>query len=133
LIESGLPQISDVINSHAAKSDALPKTLAEVRDQTTGDARTIIDRNLVEYTPGKEINAVDLNTTIAPENPRSIPPVNDEKAFAYTLCVTYKAKKGSDYYPAKEALNNSTSPDTYQHAAGRVCYDLVTGYSGIYY
>ena len=140
LIERTLPQLSESINSYAAKSEALPKTLSDVRDEVSEDTRTLIDRNLVEYKPGKEVessNATDAGDTVsllAPDDPkRSIPPVG-QKVYSYELCVTYKAKKGSDVYPARDiASYNMTSPDTYQHPAGRVCYDLQTGYSSIYY
>lgn len=131
LIERALPQLSSTINDQTSKEDALPKTLAEVRDKASEEARVLIDRNLVEYKPGKEVTSV---TPLSIPEAKSPVPAPDDKAFSYTLCVTYKAKKGSDYYPARDiASYSNTSPDTYQHPAGRVCYDLQTSYSGIYY
>lgn len=135
LIERNLPQVSEAISSYTAKSDKLPATLADVRDQVSGDARSLIDRNLVEYKPGKKVetNAQDLPLGAAESRPITIPP--DEIPYRYTLCVTYKAKKGSSStYPAYAPVDN-VSPQTYQHDAGRVCYDLVTsyGYGGKYY
>lgn len=137
LIERALPQLSEVIRNHTAKADALPQTLSEVRDQATGEARELIDRNLVEYTPGKKVEQPERNAEDMPlEVPASKRPVvaPDTEAYSYTLCVTYKAKKGSGAYPAMDVARYSqTSPDTYYHDAGRVCYDLVTNYVGIYY
>ncbi len=137
LIERALPRLSDTINNHTAKADALPQTLAEVRDEASEEARQLIDRNLVEYTPGKKVKQPDTNgedmPLVSPASKPVIAPV-DNDAYSYTLCVTYKAKKGSDAYPAMERVRYSqTSPDTFYHQAGRVCYDLVTNYSGVYY
>lgn len=132
LIERGLPQLSEAISNHTAKADALPATLNDVRDEATGDALTLIDRNLVEYKPGEkvEINAQDMSLEML--RPIVAP---DETAYHYTLCVTYKAKKGGPAtYPAIAQVD-SVSPETYYHEAGRVCYDLQTsyGYGGKYY
>jgi hypothetical protein len=142
LIERTLPQLSEAIRSYTAKADKLPANLAEVRDEVTGETRTLIDRNLVEYKPGKEVTASDTNASestsvLAPDDPRRSPPITpeSEKSFMYTLCVTYKAKKGTGQtYPAYDVGGNSISPETYYHEAGRVCYDLTTSYSyGKYY
>lgn len=58
----------------------------------------------------------------------------DRTSYRYTLCVTYKAKKGNDTYRASYQVED-VSPETYTHDAGRVCYDLQTSYnySGKYY
>lgn len=141
LIERNLPQLSEIISSYTAKNDALPATLADVRDQATGDTRELIDRNLVEYKPGDKVeqNASDM-PLVAPaegESARSIPPIAQvETVYEYTLCVTYKAKKGDrGAYPAYAPVGRQISPDMYYHDAGRVCYDLQTGYGygGKYY
>lgn len=137
LIERALPQLSEVINNHTAKADTLPRSLVEVRDEASEEARELIDRGLVEYTPGKklttpETNAEDMPIEV-PLSKRPIAPVGDD-VYSYTLCVTYKSKKGSDTYPAMHTSRyGETSPDTYYHPAGRTCYDLVTSYSGVYY
>lgn len=132
LIERTLPSLSNVINSHAAKTSALPKTLTEVRSEASEDARTLIDRNLVEYTPGKEVTST--SKSVVPEDPKSLLLSQNEKVFAYQLCVTYKAKKGPGTSIAQDSKRYPLiTPDTYQHDAGRVCYDLQTSYSGVYY
>lgn len=124
LIERGLPELSEAIRTHAAKSDTLPGNLSEVRDRASADAKSLIDRNLVEYKPGGEV--VD-----GPEG--STPELFDNisRGFEYTLCVNYKAKKGdgSMYTDAKYQVGRDIMPNTYQHDAGRVCYDLVTNYA----
>ena len=135
LIERGLPLLSEAIRVHTEKADALPTTLADIQDKTTGDARTLIERGLVEYEPGKEVEqtATDLPLSV---DPKSIVQ-SAEPVFAYTLCVTYKAKSGygGTYYYPPSPDGVSVSPDTYQHDVGRVCYDLQTGYTdnGKYY
>lgn len=136
LIERALPQLSETIRNHTAKSDALPNTLADVREEAPDEVRQLIDRNLVEYKPGKKIDTPEQNAEdlpiISPASKPIVAPNVD--AFRYSLCVTYKAKKGSDTYPARDMeLYNQTSPETYYHDAGRVCYDLVTNYPGVYY
>ena len=124
LIERGLPQLSDVIRNHTAKSDTLPGSLAEVKDEANGDARTLIERGLVEYKPGGVISDGPEGST-----PKFFDSIS--QSFKYQLCVTYKAKKGDDSYYAKPSYDagGQISPETYTHGAGRVCYDLVTNYA----
>lgn len=126
LIERALPQLSESIRAHTEETNVLPKTLAEVRDDSPEDAKTLIDRNLVEYKPGEkiEVNAQDM--LLRTERSSTSP---DEAIYSYTLCVTYKAKKGTSSYPAYAPEGRQVSPDTYRHDAGRVCYDLQTSYS----
>jgi hypothetical protein len=121
LIERGLPVLSEAIRAHSAKADTLPASLSAVKDEVKGDARTLIDRNLVEYKPGGEISDGAEGST--PELFDSI-----SRGYEYQLCVTYKAKKGDGTYYAKPAydMDRQISPDTWTHDAGRVCYDLVT-------
>lgn len=139
LIERALPDLSGTINNHSAKADRLPQSLADVRDEASEEAKLLIDRNLVEYIPGKKVGQSTVNAQDLPlqENTslrkRSIVAPDDE-AYTYTLCVTYKTKRGSDAYSSADRDNyGQTTPDTYYHQAGRTCYRLVTNYSGIYY
>lgn len=130
LIERGLPQLSEVIRNHTAKAGELPRSLDDVRDESSEEARTLIDRDLVEYKPGDKVEINAQDALLAPERPIVAP---DETGYRYTLCVTYKAKKGNGTYPASYRMDN-VSPDTYAHDAGRVCYDLQTSYGyGKYY
>lgn len=137
LIERGLPLLSETIRSHAAKSEALPESLSAIREEATGDARMLIDRNLVEYTPGKKSNAADLS--LAQPDPSELKPIvpgPQPDVFNYQLCVTYTAKKGSggstEPQPLYYKMDGDISPDTYSHPAGRVCYKLVTDYTRYY-
>jgi hypothetical protein len=123
LIERALPQLSEVINNHTAKSGELPKNLSEVRGTVGDEGRQLIDRNLVEYkTKGKvEPNAADAILDPSRSVPANAP------VYAYELCVTYKAEKNSPY-PAYAPESPSVSVDTTYHEAGRVCYNLQTWY-----
>jgi hypothetical protein len=132
LIERGLPQLSEAIRSHTAKSGELPGSLADVRDVSSDDAQALIDRGLVQYTPGDKVEQNAEDTILMnPDRPIVAP---DKTSYRYTLCVTYKAKKGNDTYRASYQVED-VSPETYTHDAGRVCYDLQTSYnySGKYY
>lgn len=131
LIERSLSGVSEAVRVYTEKSNKLPASLEDVRDQTTGDARTLIDRGLVEYTAGQKLPA-DPATTVTPDKPIALPDSAD--AYSYKLCVTYKAKKGPEtpYYGKDGSYYAVTSPDTYQHEAGRVCYDLQTEYTNFY-
>jgi hypothetical protein len=135
LIERNLAQLSEAISIHAREDGKLPTALSEVRDELEGEAVELIDRNLVEYKPGDKVapNASDLPLGT---NGRSAVPAPDATVFEYTLCVTYKAKNGSnDSYPAYAPEGRQVTPETYRHDAGRVCYDLQTsyGYTGKLY
>lgn len=136
LIESGLGSVSDTINNYARDNDKLPSNLTTIASNTTPDGQTLIGKNLVEYTPGKTV----MISTNMPELPEPKSPsisvpiaVNPSKTFEYTLCVTFKEKSAhSDAYPAtytKSSRGRVTTPETYNHPAGRVCYDLVTEYA----
>jgi len=124
LIERGLPEISTSIRNHAAKSDALPATLASIREEMSSDAKQLVDRQLVEYTPGKKIDVPDPKDGVQP----LIYPAPGQDAFEYRLCVTYKGSTTSGAYDLPYTKGRDTEPNTYSHAAGRVCYDLVTEY-----
>lgn len=128
VIERGLMGVSEAVRSYTAKSEKLPQSLAEVKDQTKGDARTLLDRQLVEYMPGDK-----LPSDPAPANPdKPIPMVASVDAYSYTLCVTYKGSKGTQPYYGKDGSYRVLDPDTYYHEAGRVCYDLQTQYTNYY-
>lgn len=129
LIEGGLGGVSEAIRTYTAKTDALPKTLADVRDQTTGNARTLIDRGLVEYKAGTKLPAPQTNPPSL-EKPIVMPA--ETGSFTYTLCVTYRGSKGTHGPTPMLYKVNEISPDTYYHAAGRVCYNLQTSYGNFY-
>lgn len=125
LIERGLVEVSEAVRNHTAKADALPKSLQDIREAVTGDGRQLIDRGMVEYVPGNEVSMSG--------SPTLPPAINSDTAvFDYTLCVTYKAKKGGDYIRTQEYTERQVSPDTYAHPAGRVCYELTTSFRYIH-
>jgi hypothetical protein len=127
LIERTLPELSEEINSYTNEKNALPTSLTELSDKVSEDTKTLIDRNLVEYTPKSKIaaSASDLPLNLT-QKPILAPDTGD--IFQYQLCVTYKAAKGSGSYDSPRSEYGTTTPDTYQHDAGRVCYDLQTNY-----
>lgn len=128
LIESNLGQVSSAIRAYTLKNDKLPVSLEDIADDLKGDAKTLIQRELVEYRPGSQVSdAKSLNISSSRSAP--LVPAN-QTSFNYELCVTYKAEKGSQYDSTGDYETRAdTSPDTYRHEAGRVCYDLVTRYS----
>lgn len=129
LIEQGLTSVSDAINQSARNNKTLPSSLQAIRDNvdsTTG--KQIIDQNLVEYTPGKQVEATVTQgssdgSTVADKVTNVSAPV-----FEYELCVTFKAARSSSYSTVESTTRN-TSPNTYIHKAGRNCYPLQTEYS----
>lgn len=102
LIERHISSIPDAIRAYSIEHKKLPQSLSEVKIKTH-EAKQLIDRNLVRYTPGKEMDK-------------------------YTLCVTYKKSKGDP-----NASRPYSAPDeksaylyVYDHPAGEVCYNLTT-------
>lgn len=142
LIEAHLTSVSTAINGYATAHDKLPGSLTAIRADLNEDARRLIDKNLVEYTPGKEVEV--LSTVEVPSNlpktPKDVsllpyPEKNtNKKSFQYSLCVTFKSAKNAYGRYGKETSQGSADyrpsmPDVYFHEAGRTCYDLQTGAS----
>jgi len=125
LIERALPEVSNSIRNHTAKADALPATLDEIKETMSSDAKQLVALGLVEYTPGKKIDAPSAKNGIEP----MIYPSPSQDAFEYSLCVTYKADNIQPAIDLAYMPGRSTAPNTYSHPAGRVCYDLVTDYA----
>jgi hypothetical protein len=116
LIENSLPQVSEAIRAYTKEHDALPGSLADIKPTASDGARTLIDQNLVEYSPGVKIATMDLGS----ENG-----LRSDSVYRYTLCVDYKDERGSgSIRPSSDDVN----PSTYSHAAGRTCYKLKTDY-----
>jgi hypothetical protein len=140
VVASALPGLAESINEHANEKGSLPKTLDEVaitsRYAQKDDIRSLIDKDLVRYTPGEQIgmtrsasgfsirdgsNGVDLQAAT---------PI-----FHYELCVDYKTSSGygGDSYGSDYRMNNDQKYDTtittYGHGKGETCYDVQTAYS----
>lgn len=123
LIESGLPRVSDEISNYANTYNALPSNLHDSKLQLESDAKTLVERKLVDYQPGKEV--IDPLKNTAGVSLDAKPVVN--KTFRYQLCVTYIQGAGDTFSSRTYNFNSDqTSPDTYTHAKGRQCYNLVT-------
>lgn len=130
LIERGLPSVASAVNTYASSNDKLPASLKEVLPEGIGnDAKQLIERDMVEYKPGKEANSgLDLSESNSRMNINTLNPA--EKAFEYELCVEYKAKKNNDYtLGSMEYRERDTQLSTYSHSAGNVCYKLITSWA----
>lgn len=134
LVESGLPTLSNQIQTYANTNNRLPANLRDLSLNGTyeSDAKLLIDRNLVSYrilessngpqTPDSEKPTSSSGRTSVPNRRR------DPSRSRYELCVTYKRAKNSNSSrlegrPSDEPL---TYIDTYSHPAGRQCYSLQT-------
>ena len=134
LIESYLPNVSIAINSYASKNNKLPASLNDI--SLTADAKKLVELNLVEYKP--QTNATSYNQKSTTTNNQTYDPYSSYSSrysytFNYDLCVNYvREKKGSSYYPLDDTQyqtsTRNTSPSTYYHKKGNVCYELKTGY-----
>jgi hypothetical protein len=98
LIENNLYSVSYAIRNYEVDNGKLPDSLATL--SLDGDAKKLIDNNLVSYQKSSETD--------------------------YQLCVTYQKAKGTS---SSSSYSSSYSPDTYSHPAGRKCYSLSTEYS----
>lgn len=130
-IESGLPQVSTQINRYTTNNLKLPASLDDIKSQLTGNAKVIIDQKLVSYQPGAVISPASASTTATSgtslQESVDQAKVADRPAYNYTLCVEYKYDKNGDYASDyTDPTYRTTTPSTYYHAKGKVCYDLVT-------
>lgn len=120
LIEISLYDLKRGIEDYAHSNDQLPSTLGSVH--FTGDAKKVVDRNLIDYSPNtKPPTATSANTSAAA--------TQQEKTLYYQLCVTYKQASGSRSAYDSTALEPdgySTYVSEYNHDAGRTCYKLKT-------
>ncbi len=132
VVEEGVSDISDAVNSYADKKAKLPSSLKDLTSLSES-AQKLVDENKVTYTPGEEVTS-KIKTPLSPVEPTSYRVGSQKPVFHYELCVEYKTKDGSsDYYSyssrsAAEDGQYPTRVDTYGHKAGRVCYDVQTDY-----
>jgi hypothetical protein len=127
LIENGLDDVSFAIRDFTKRTEQLPKTLSDIESTLSPDARQLVTRNMVEYVPGKQVS--QGGTTAMP----SITPTGNKQAYVrpvytYQLCTTYKEAQSFDNnrFDDPGDTGAQTDPDTSSHAAGRVCYELVS-------
>lgn len=127
LIEDSLPSLSQNINTYAKRNSKLPDSLETVKPSAGEDAKQLIDKKLVEYTPNTkqaQFEPLDLSrqSSLSVSTPTPI--------SYYRLCVTFAAEKTDSYGYSDDYYSDEgdTSPDTYTHDKGKVCYDLQTDY-----
>lgn len=112
LIVSGLSNVQSAINNYARKNSSLPASLDSIQNSTKGDAKSIIEQKLVEYTP---------NTKAADKSR-----FDSSMTYYYKLCVDFvKSTRGygedTIYRPEEDY---TTYISAYSHGAGKTCYKL---------
>lgn len=139
-IESQLPSIARGINKYTRDQGELPKSLNDPVLQRSSYLRSqktlrLIEDDKVRYVPKDKI--VRAAPTTADRTT-----VERDPVYHYQLCVEYDTDKTSssysdysdysdyseDSYTQTRSQKYDTTPDTSDHAAGDVCYDLQTGY-----
>ncbi len=142
LIESGLSSVTTAVTNYATTNSKLPDNLQTLT--LDGDAKTLVNRNLIRYTANTPPVTQSTNSLQSALQAKTNPGVSLNSSsylnqsqiptvYYYTFCVTYKKK--SSFYNTTPNYSNSlqgdgytTSPDSYSHPAGEVCYKLKTGY-----
>ena len=122
LIDNNLSNIQTGIDSYVSTSSKLPSNLNELN--MSGDTKTLIDKNLVQYVP---------NSKPAVVTPNTFEPKSSTNTYYYELCVDYKkAVNGSNPY-TQSYPSTSISSDGYynyvntpvsSHPAGNYCFKL---------
>lgn len=120
-IERSLGSVSSAVDRYARNNDKLPESLDDV--QLRGDAKTLVERGLVEY---KNEGKISGGTPNPDESGRSTM-IYRMGEYRYQLCVEYKKEDSrssgySDYTDEEDEYRSSVS--TYGHPAGDVCYKL---------
>lgn len=123
LIEQHLPQLAENIRLYSMKNDRLPASLRDIRGSASISVGSLIDQNLVEYTPG------NTSTQHTITDGKNILSLANGKAFEYSLCVSYVGTNNQRYMSSPELTSRNVTPDSWSHPNGRVCYDLITQYA----
>lgn len=142
LIEDALPTLAQDISSYANKNNKLPEKLSDVTSNDSYGRKKVqamLDKQLVTYKPNTQPAARQIEIGKDSSMTTVLPPDLSRQVWYYQLCVTYKTEKNQDKayeYTAPDARSNSgaswddlkysSSPMTYSHKAGEVCYDLRT-------
>jgi len=132
LLESNLTGVDAAIKVYIRKNNKLPETLSQMDAQ--GDVKSIIDRNLVRYTPNSNGTPSKItsttNTSSTTNTYRIFNDTNPQVPvynYYYKLCVDYK-KKSKDFNVAYYSVNNidtdgySAYESYNRHDAGELCY-----------
>ncbi len=134
LIDNNIGNIPSAIDTYINAQNKLPASLNAV--SLSGDAKKLVDDNLVRYVPNSKPAVVN------PVSTDVIAPTTSTMTYYYELCVNYKAasslnNSGGTVMPAQvDGSGSSTTssvypsyPDVYNHPAGDYCYKL-SSYSG---
>lgn len=135
LIVANINAVGESINNYTRVNNKLPASLSEL--SLKGDAKILVSKNLVKYTPGTQISPTTTKSSATIIKLDKNIPIS----FNYKLCVDYaKADKTSTYddtynYSGAETDSDSStgtvntyeySVRPYGHPAGEVCYNLKT-------
>jgi hypothetical protein len=128
LIDENLYQVTDSISSYSRKNNSLPSNLSQL--SLHGDAKKLIDDNLVRY----EANALPASSNLNNTSTSSYSTYTynlSNKTYYYQLCVDYKKEKKDKYSSYRD--DYSTDKDGYtsyistsSHPAGEKCYKVKT-------
>lgn len=127
LITSNIHSLKTSIDSYAKSKNRLPDTLNEL--DLTGNAKLLVDKNLVKYTAHKQpSSSVSKSTGVGTRRTTSTNTI-----YYYELCITY-AKELKNKYSSSGSNNKADSDgyvtylDTYYgaHPAGEKCYKVKT-------
>ncbi len=127
LIDNNLYSIQSGVDIYVNSQNKLPADLNSL--DLTGDAKKIVDENLVKYTANSKPSAVTSST---------FNPSTSTTTFYYKLCVDYKAASNNSNgvismpTPATESDGYNSYIPSSSHPAGNYCYKLssVTGFIG---
>lgn len=120
LIRENISTVSDSIDTYVNKNGKLPASLQDV--DTSGDAKVLINRQLVTYNPGKTTTAARTSTYAYSSS--------SSTEYHFTLCATYKSEYNSDssYYSSdyykQDDETNASSFYVYSNKKGTECYKL---------
>jgi hypothetical protein len=120
LIVNELGTVSAGVNDYYKAKNKLPSNLQQL--DIDGDAKRLVDLNLVTYTAGKAVKPTSTDTYDYGTGTTSI--------YGYTLCVSYKEKthnyssSNKNYDVDDEGYTTYLS--LYDHPAGKTCYKLKT-------
>jgi hypothetical protein len=127
LINDNLETVATSVSDYARKSNTLPSSLNDI--VLTGDAKKLVDNNLVEYKPNTLPSTVNYNSSANTVYPVTFN--NASRIYYYQLCVNY-AKEHKDKYSSNfdNAGLDSSGYTTYisvgSYPAGQTCYKVKT-------
>ena len=121
LIDNNLSNIQHGIDNYVSNQNKLPDNLGSI--DLIGDAKTIVDRNLVKYVP----NSKPSVTTPSTFNPKT-----STTTYYYELCVNYKEAIDNNNIPIVQSYppipansdGYSSYVSTANHPAGDHCYKV---------